>query len=103
MKITYDEGVFEELVNLSTYLADRDEEIAHRFLDSCNGTFQLLAKNPGIGSPRRFEDPALSEIRMWRVKGFEKYLVFYLPTETGIRILHVIHSSIDYNRVFEDE
>jgi hypothetical protein len=40
---------------------------------------------------------------MWRIKNFEKYLVFYVPLDRGVRILHVIHSAVDYNRVFEDE
>jgi len=31
------------------------------------------------------------------------YLVFYVPTESGIKILHVLHSATDYNRAFEDE
>jgi toxin ParE1/3/4 len=72
MKITYDEGVFEELVNLSGYLAENNEEVAHKFLDACDATFQFLAANPGIGSAWKFENPALSKVRMWRVKGFEK-------------------------------
>lgn len=31
MKVTYADGVFEELVNLSFYLAESDEDIAQRF------------------------------------------------------------------------
>ena len=80
MKITYDEGVFEELVNLSAYIADEREEIAQAFLNACDSTFQFLALNPNVGSPNKFENPGLKEIRMWRVKGFEKYLIFYVPT-----------------------
>lgn len=103
MKITYDEGVFEELVNLSAYLAETNEEIAHAFLNACDATFQFLAKNRDAGSPRDFENVKLSGARMWRVKGFEKYLIFYIPSENQIRILHVLHSATDYNRAFEDE
>ena|SRR5438067_11409470 len=103
MKVTYDEGVFEELVNLSAYLAERDEEAAHAFLDACDKSFTFLATNRYVGSLRAFESPELSGVRMWRVKGFEKYLIFYCPIESGIRIVHVLHSATDYNRAFEDE
>jgi toxin ParE1/3/4 len=103
MKITYADGVFEELVNLSFYFADADEEIAQRFLNACDETFLLLAENKLIGSVKKFNNTKLSEVRMWRVKGFEKHLIFYVPTENGIRILHVLHSATDYNRMFEDE
>ena len=103
MKITYDEGVFEELVNLSAYLADNSEEIAQAFLDACDATFKFLTANRHAGSPRKFENPELSDIRMWRVRAFEKYLIFYVPTDVGIRVLHVLHSATDYKRAFDDE
>ena len=103
MKITYDEGVFEELVRLSAYLADENEEFAQAFLNACDATFQFLALNPNVGSPHKFESPGLKEIRMWRVKAFQKYLIFYVPTETGIKILHILHTATDYNRAFDDE
>ncbi len=103
MKVSFDEGVFEELVNMSVYLAEDNKEIAHKFLDACNATFQFLADNRKVGSIRKFESVELSEIRMWRVKGFEKYLIFYVPTVTGIRILHLLHSATDYNRAFEND
>ena len=103
MNVTYDEGVFEELVNLSAYLAENNEEIAQKFLNACDATFQFLTVNRHVGSPRQFESVDLTDVRMWRVKGFEKYLIFYVPTATGIRILHVLHSATDYNRAFEGE
>lgn len=103
MKVIYADGVFEELVNLSFYLAENDEEIAQRFLNACDETFLFLAENRLIGSIGKFKNSKLSEIRMWRVKDFEKHLIFYIPTENGIRILHVLHSATDYNRAFEDE
>lgn len=103
MSIEYEDGVFEELLDCSAYLADRNEEVAQKFLDECDRTFRLLEANPRLGSPRKFEDPKLSEIRMWRVKNYEKYLIFYLPLADGIKILHIFHSALDYNRVFDDD
>src|SRR5258706_5060223 len=102
MNVTYDEGVFEELVSLSAYLAETDEAVAQRFLDACDETFLFLAANRHVGSPHKFESAKLSEVRMWRINGFEKYLIFYVPTQNGVRILHVLHSATDYNRAFED-
>ena len=103
MTVTYDEGVFEELVNLSAYLAEQNEDIAQSFLDACDVTFRFLATNPHVGAEREFENSALSRVRMWRVRNFEKYLVFYIPIETGVKILHILHSARDYNRIFDDE
>lgn len=103
MKVTYADGVFEELVSLSFYIAEDDEGAAQRFLDACDEAFRFLADNRFTGSVRRFQNVELSEVRMWRVKGFEKHLIFYQPLESGVKILHVLHSARDYNRVFEDE
>ena len=37
------------------------------------------------------------------LEDFEKYLIFYIPIETGVKILHILHSARDYNRLFGDE
>ncbi len=103
MRVVYGDGVFEELVGLSFYIAADNEPAAQRFLDACDETFQFLAGNPLVGSLKRFTSTKLSDVRMWRVKGYEKYLVFYQPNESGVKILHVLHSARDHNRVFEDE
>ena len=103
MKVIHTDGVFEELVSLSFYLAEDDEDIAQDFLNSCDKTFQFLAENRFTGSIRKFKNSKLSEVRMWRVKGYEKYLIFYQPLDYGVKILHVLHSATDYNRAFEDE
>ena len=45
MKITYDEGVFEELVNLSAYLAEANKDLAHAHghEGACNYTSGIIA------------------------------------------------------------
>jgi toxin ParE1/3/4 len=103
MRVAYADGVFEELVSLSFYIAEADEDAAQRFLDACDETFRFLAENCFVGSIRKFNNPNLSETRMWRISGYRKYLVFYHPLSDGVKILHVIHSARDYNQVFEDE
>jgi toxin ParE1/3/4 len=103
MRIIFDDAVLEELVEQSAYYAEVDAALAGRFLDACDACFEFLKNNVEVGSARTFEDIRLKDVRMWRVKGFEKHLVFYLPIEEGIRLLHVVHSAVDYNRAFEDD
>jgi len=103
MRVAYSDGVFEELVSLSFYIAEQDEEAAQRFLDACDETFIFLSENRFVGSQRKFNNSSLAEVRMWRVNGYEKYLIFYHPLNDGVKILHVIHSRRNYNRIFEDE
>lgn len=102
MRIVHGNDVFEELVNLSFYIAQDNEDAAQRFLAACDETFMFLANNKNVGAMRTFRDSSLKDVRMWRVKGFEKYLVFYQPLSDGIKILHVVHSARRYNLLFED-
>ncbi|MBX3294463.1 MAG: type II toxin-antitoxin system RelE/ParE family toxin [Acidobacteria bacterium] len=88
---------------MSSYFFDLQEDLAQRFLDSCDETFKLIASHPQLGAPNKFSVQKLSSVRMVRVRGFEKYLIFYIPTDNEIRILHVFHSAKDYNRVFDED
>ena len=40
-----------------------------------------------------------ADIRMWRVRGFEKYLIFYRPGRGCVQVERVIHCAQDYARV----
>lgn len=102
MNVIYAEGVFEELVNLSFYIAKDNKDVAQLFLNACDEAFRFLAVNPGIGSIRNFKNAHLLQVRMWRIKDFEKYLIFYQPLEKGIKVLHIFHSARDYKGIFEN-
>ena len=103
MKITFDRAVLGELVDLAEYIGQNNEEAAFRFLDAADAAFAFLLKNKFAGAPKNFSNTLLSDVRMWRIKGFDDYLIFYRFQASGIRILHVFHSSRDWNGIFEDE
>jgi toxin ParE1/3/4 len=76
------------------YLASKGTpELGHRFLVAAHHTFALLATHPAMGWHFRFSSPRLGALRVFRVSGFEKMLVLYLPTDSGIEIVRVIHGS----------
>jgi len=89
------------LTEIAVFLAQHDETVATRFLDSCEDAFDRLEDFPEIGAPQKFEDPRLAEVRVWLVTGFDNYLIFYYQIAGGVRILHVLHSAVDYNRVID--
>lgn len=103
MKITFDKAVLGELVDLAEYIAQDNEEAAFRFLDAADAAFVFLLKNKFAGAPKIFSSASLSDVRMWRIKGFDDYLIFYRVQAGGIRILHVFHSSRDWSGIFEDK
>ena len=84
-----------EIDQIARYLSHDSLSVALRFYDAVDETCKLLAWMPGIGKRRIAKDPALRYLRSWSVKGFRKYLIFYIPGKRQIEIVHVIHGSRD--------
>jgi len=77
-------------------------EVADRFFAATRSTFDRLVEMPEIGRHPGFLNPQLSDIRVWQVKGFEKYLIFYRILHDEIEILRIIHGSRDIPTIFKD-
>lgn len=92
-----------ELLDIAERLGRKDPQAGQDFIDACEDTFNQLAAMPQLGSPREFENSRLRYVRMWRVKGYEKYLVFYQATRTSLKLLHIVHGARDYKTLFEHE
>lgn len=89
--------VLRDLVAIAVYLADQSgtDDLAFRFLESAEANFERLATMPNLGVSRDYRDPRLHGVRMWRIAGFEDYLIFYRPTDSGVEIIRVIHGKRD--------
>lgn len=48
-------------------------------------------------------NPRLQGLRKWGIRGFEKYLIFYLVSEELITIVRIIHGSRDIPTILEQE
>jgi toxin ParE1/3/4 len=62
---------------------------------------QMVPDMPGLGAPRSFRH--LQNVRMWRVGGFERHLIFYRPTADGIEVLRVLHASRDLAPLLDED
>jgi toxin ParE1/3/4 len=84
------------------YLLEESFAAAQGLLDATEAAFALLARRPGLGSPR-FAGllPALP-LRSWPITGYP-YLVFYLDTREGIDILRILHTRRDIPSILLDE
>jgi toxin ParE1/3/4 len=96
-----------DLYEIATYIGADNPTAALAFLDAAQQSFTELATMPGLGRLRRFKSPRVTNIRSWRISGFEKYLVFYEPLSreslTGISVVRVLHGARDLESIFEDE
>lgn len=83
------------------YIAEGDLDSGVFFLVAVEDSLEQLAEFPSLGKEREFQNERFGNVRMWRVKGYEKYLIFYTATETQIEIIRVLHSSRDIEDLFD--
>jgi toxin ParE1/3/4 len=94
----------QDLDDQAGYLAQAASlETALRFYDAAATTFAKIACNPGMGERRASARLRLADLRVGRVEGFEKHLIFYRPTDDGIEIVRVLHGARDLDRLLESE
>lgn len=60
------------------YIARTNVEKALAFDRAVFESFDRLCEMPLIGSERSYINPELFGLRMWFVKGFENYLIYYI-------------------------
>ena len=77
------------------YLLAERPPSAQDFVQRLRQTFELLAENPKIGVQRPYRAEALNGMRMFSLKQFSAYLVFYLHDDEAIDIVRVLHGSRD--------
>jgi toxin ParE1/3/4 len=88
-----------DLAEIVDYLAERNLSAATRFVESAHHEFEFIRQYPGAGAIREAVPPSLSGLRSWPIKGFRKYLIFYLRAEQVVEIIRVLHGNRDVNRI----
>lgn len=86
-----------DLVDHFVYLAENASvDIAEHFLTQAEASFDELAAQPLMGAPLMLKRPELAGLRKWRVKGFDNYMILYIPRPDGVSIIRVLHASRDW-------
>ncbi len=90
-----------DLEDISDVLASRSQATAVRFLEAAEQTFSDLESMPGLGAVCPLRNPRMQDVRQWRVRGFNNYVVFYRPVDGGVEILRVLRGSRDLSNILE--
>ena len=98
-----DPCVEDELWGIWRFIAKDNPDAATRVIEAAYATFKTLAANPGPGSPRRFRNPQLRDVRSFHISGFKNYLIFYRPVAGGIQVNHVYHGARDIEALFGEK
>ncbi|MBZ0253907.1 MAG: type II toxin-antitoxin system RelE/ParE family toxin [Candidatus Methylomirabilis sp.] len=93
-----------DIAEVAARIAEDSESAAWRFVEATERVFDFLSRNPDAGAPRpELSGGRLSDLRMWPVGGFEKYLVFYRHVGGEVQILRVLHGARDLAALLEDD
>lgn len=90
-----------DLLEQFVYFGEQNSvELAERYLAAIDITCRLLADHPKSGAGYDSRIVRLKGLRRFPVKGFEDYLVFYLPVSAHIDVIRVFHGARDIDNVF---
>lgn len=92
-----------DIESIIDWLKQENTTIVKPFLQQLQTTFDTLADFPEIGHLRRYNNPALKNIRMFPVKNYSTYLIFYQTSPADIQIIRVLHGARDIARLFEQD
>ncbi|MBW4668019.1 MAG: hypothetical protein KME60_11480 [Cyanomargarita calcarea GSE-NOS-MK-12-04C] len=54
---------------------------------------------PGMGTLYAVDNSSLQGLRKWAIKGFKKYLIFYLDQEDFITIVRILYTAQDMKKL----
>ena len=89
-KFTVSKAANADIRNIARYSQDtwgRDQR--RRYLDGLNDKFEMLAEQPEMAAERRDFRPPV------RIHHYEKHLIVYAISDSGILIVRVLHQSQD--------
>ncbi len=96
-RVVQREAARRDLIEHFVYLAEHSSlDMAKRFLDNAESSFETLSRQPMMGSPVTLRHPALAGMRKWRIAGFDNHLVFYQPRQDGVSIVRILHAASDW-------
>lgn len=79
---------------LAQYQDEAGDDVALRFLSALADAFDLLSRNPGIGSPRYATTLQMPGLRCWPLRPWPQ-LIFYVERDRSVDVVRVLHGARD--------
>lgn len=92
-----------DIAAIAEYLAAHSIHAAIRFLAATRRALEFLTDNPSAGAAYPLDHPRLTGLRKWSIKGYRKYLIFYVASANAIQVVRVIHGARDLPTLLADE
>jgi len=84
-----------DLEGCASHIRKDSPRSAIRFARAAKATCRTLLRFPEMGSLFESTTAELTGLRVFPVKGFRSFLLFYRPTSTGIELIRVLHGARD--------
>lgn len=93
----------EDILKAYLHIALDNPAIAEEFVDAIDELLDQLLTHPEMGGRIEFRSPRLQCFRFFRIsEKFDHYLLFYRPSDDGIYVGRVLHSSRDIEALFSE-
>src|SRR5262245_35031089 len=86
---------------IATFLSRDHPEVSLRLLQAAEDTFRQLTELHPLSGKVVTANPRLAVLRVWPVRGFDNYLVFYRISSRAISIARVLHGARDIESLLE--
>ncbi len=93
-------AALQDIEECFVHIAGDNLEVGLAFLYAVDHNLERLTEFPSLGRARNFRSEELGDVRMWRVEGYDKYLIFYTVGGGSIEIIRVLHASRDIDDLF---
>ena len=104
MKLFIQASAENDILRQFEWYAERElQDVARRFLAAVRGSFDMLVAMPRIGSPRIVGNERLAGLRLWPVKGFEDFQIYYLPQDDQLIVVRLLSGKRDIAMILADQ
>lgn len=100
MKITYTPQAEQDIIEIASWYATKEQHLAARFIAAVQATADSLQDMPLRGTSCSYNNPHLQNMRMLQVAGFERRLLFYETGQQNILIVRVLSGEQDLTEIF---
>jgi toxin ParE1/3/4 len=102
VKLFIQEAAERDILRQVEWYADKGlPDIARRFHAAAMDAIDALLAMPEAGPPKATGNAQLVGLRMWGVKGFDEFWVYYLVRTELLTVVRVLHSKRDVGTILE--
>ena len=100
MRLIVKSAARNDVLRQTRYLLEQDAVVAAtRFPEAFQKALERIVQFPKIGAPRKLRLPELEYLRSWPIPGFKSVRVYYITTDSAIRVIRVLHDRQDLRQL----